>query len=107
MLAAASGIAFTRTRNLFGPAHGTTMVRKLELATALAIAGDAEKAKRLLQDIIAAAVEPSWLVSVAKIELARTLRDSGEPVAACHVLEGLVSCLARASERWAQISSPP
>ena len=102
MLATALDIAFTRTSNLFGPAHGTTMVLKLELATALAIAGDAEKAKRLLQDIIAAAVEPSWLVSVAKVELARTLRNSGEPAAACRALEGLVPCLARAADRWAQ-----
>ena len=102
MLAAALDIAFTRTSNLFGPAHGTTMVLKLELATALAIAGGADEATRLLREVIDAAVEPSWLVSVAKVELARTLRDSGEPVAACHVLEGLVSCLARASEQWAQ-----
>ena len=78
------------------------MVRKLELATALAIAGGADEAKRLLREVIAAAVEPSWLVSVSKVELARTLRDSGEPMAACQVLECLVPCLARATERWAQ-----
>ena len=102
MLADATEIAFTRTRNVFGPSHGTTTVRKLELATALAVAGSAGEAKRLLREIIAAAPEPIWLVSVAKVELARTLRDSGEPMAACRVLEGLVPCLARAAERWAQ-----
>jgi len=102
MLADATEIAFTRTRNVFGPAHGTTTVQKLELATALAVAGGAGEAKRLLREIIAAAPEPIWLVSVAKVELARTLRDSGEPMAACRVLEGLVPCLARAAERWAQ-----
>ncbi len=102
MMAAASDIVFTRTRDIFGPAHGSTMARKLELATALAKTGDLSEAQRMLRDIIAASPEPVWLVSVSKVELARALQDCGEIKAACDVLESLVPCLARATARWAQ-----
>ena len=102
MVAAASETMFTRTRAIFGPAHGTTMVRKLELATALANAGGLSEAQRMLREIIAASPEPVWLLSVSKVELARALRDCGEIKAACDVLESLVPCLSRATARWAQ-----
>ncbi len=101
-MAAASDIVFTRTRDIFGPAHGSTMVRKLELATALAKTGDLSEAQRMFREIIAASPEPVWLVSVSKVELARALRDCGEIKAACDVLESLVPHLARATARWAQ-----
>lgn len=78
------------------------MVRKLELATALAIAGGVGEAKGLLREIIAASPEPIWLSAVSQVELARTLRDSAEPEAACQVLEALVPCLRRSTARWAR-----
>ncbi len=102
MLSAASSISFARTQDVFGPTHGTTLVRKLELASALANSGCLSEAKRLFEEIIGSFPEPPWLVTVSKVELARTLRDSGEIRAACDVLEGLVPCLARATAIWAQ-----
>ena len=102
MMAAASSIAFTRTRAAFGPSHGTTLIRKLELASALAISGGVGEAKRLFREIIAASPEPVWLGIVSKVELARALRDCGEVIAAFDLLEGLVHSLSRQTAPWAQ-----
>ena len=45
MMAAASSILFTRTQSTFGASHGTTLVRKLELALALANSSGGSEAK--------------------------------------------------------------
>ena len=101
MMANASSILFTRTQSTFGASHGTTLVRKLELAVALANSGGGSEAKRLLRDIIVCA-SPPWLSAVSKVELARALRDSGEVRAANDLLEHLVRDLARDTAAWAQ-----
>ena len=77
MLAAASEIAYQKTEDVFGKAHGTTRVRKLELASALADTGQAPQAKALFQEVIAAESEPKWIHTVAKIELARLEKKLG------------------------------
>ena len=58
MLAAASEIAYQQTADAFGSAHGTTRVRKLELASALAETDQAPRAKALFPEIIAAESDP-------------------------------------------------
>ena len=71
LLAVASEIAYQKTAEAFGNAHGTTRVRKLELASALADADQAPRAKALFLEIIASDAEPNWIHAVASIELAR------------------------------------
>ena len=100
-MAAASSTVFSRTQATLGPSHGTTLVRKLELALALTKTASVGEAKRLLRDIIAHAWPP-WLCAVSKVELARVLRDSGEVRAATDLLEQLVHCLAGETAPWAQ-----
>ena len=101
MLAAASEIAYQKTEDVFGKAHGTTRVRKLELASALAEADQAPRAKALFQEIIAAESDPIWIHTVAKIELARLETQAGHATRARDLLEELLPCLLRNSERWA------
>ena len=71
MLSAASEIAYQKTADAFGSAHGTTRVRKLELASALAEADQAPRAKALFLEIIASDADPKWIHAVASIELAK------------------------------------
>ena len=101
MLAAASEIAYQKTEDVFGKAHGTTRVRKLELASALAEADQTPRAKALFQEIIAAESDPIWIHTVAKIELARLETQAGHATRARDLLEELLPCLLRNSERWA------
>ena len=103
MLAAASEIAYQKTADAFGSAHGTARVRKLELASALAeIDQAAPRAKALFLEIIAAEADPKWLHAVAKIELARLEKDRfSNATRARDMLEELLPCLLRNSERWA------
>ena len=101
MMCAASGLAYTRTLGTFGPTHGTTMVRKLEHATALAKSSQGRRAKELFQEIIDSSPNPEWVLAVSEVELARVLKDGGELAAARDLLEKLVPRLLREKARWA------
>ena len=101
MLAVASEIAYQKTAEAFGNAHGTTRVRKLELASALADADQAHRAKALFLDIIAAESDPKWIHTVGTIEFARLETRAGNATRARDLLEELLPCLLRKSERWA------
>ena len=101
MLAAASEIAYQKTEDVFGKAHGTTRVRKLELASALADADHTHRAKALFLEIIASDSEPKWIHAVASIELARLEKNSGDASRARDRLEELLPCLLREKDRWA------
>ncbi len=102
MMCAASGLAYTRTLGTFGPTHGTTMVRKLEHATALAKSSQGRRAKELFQEIIDSSPNPEWVLAVSEVELARVLKDGGELAAARDLLEKLVPRLLREKARWAR-----
>ena len=71
MLAAASEIAYEKTRDAMGDAHSATRVRKLELDSALADVDQAPRAKALFLEIIASDSDPKWIHAVASIELAK------------------------------------
>ena len=87
MLAAASEIAYQKTAEAFGSTHGTTRVRKLELASALADADQAPRAKELFLEIIAGDSDPTWIHTVATIELARLEKQAGNSTRARDMLE--------------------
>ena len=76
-------------------------MRKLELASALADADQAQRAKALFLDIIAAESDPKWIHTVGTIELARLETRAGNATRARDLLEELLPCLLRNSERWA------
>ena len=104
LLATASEIAFQKTVDMFGKASGTTRVRQLELASALADVSQASRARALFLEIIneESATDPKWIHSVAKIELARLEKDFwGNATRARDMLEELLPCLLREKERWA------
>ena len=101
MLAAASEIAYQQTADAFGSAHGTTRVRKLELASALAEADQAPRAKALFLEIVASDADPKWIHAVASIELAKLEKNSGDASRARDRLEELLPCLLREKDLWA------
>ena len=100
LLATASDIAFQKTVDVFGSASGTTKVRQLELASALADVSQTSRARSLFIDLIRKESDPKWIHSVAKIELARLEKDSGDARRGRDLLEELMPILLREKERW-------
>ena len=100
LLASASEIAFQKTVDVFGSASGTTKVRQLELASALAEVSQITRARSLFTDLLGKESDPRWIHSVAKIELARLEKDSGDARRGRDLLEELLPILLREKERW-------
>ena len=100
LLATASEIAFQKTVDVFGTTSGTTRVRQLELASALAEVSEITRARSLLTELIGTSSDPKWIHSVAKIELARLEKDSGDARKGRDLLEELLPILLREQERW-------
>ena len=100
LLATASEIAFQMTADMFGNASGITRVRQLELASALAEVSQTTRARSLFTDLIGTNSDPKWIHSVAKIELARLEKNSGDAMAGRDLLEELLPILLREEERW-------
>ena len=100
LLATASEIAFQKTVDVFGTTSGTTRVRQLELASALAEVSQITRARSLFTDLIGTESDPKWIHSVAKIELARLEKDCGDARKGRDLLEELLPILLREKERW-------
>ncbi len=91
----------SRTSGVLGTDHHTAMVRKLEMAVALADVGRLEKAKRFLDELISTSEGPDWIPCVSQVELARILYHADECLASCCILEDLLQKLVRMKARWA------
>ena len=100
LLAAASEIALRKSIDVFGNTSGTTKVRQLELASALVEVSQVTRARSLFIDLIGVESEPRWIQCVAKIELARLEKDSGDAKRGRDILEELLPTLLREKERW-------
>ena len=100
LLATASEIAFKKAVDVFGSTSGTTKVRQLELASALAEVSQITRARSLFTDLIGTESDPKWTRSVAKIELARLEKDSGNARRGRDLLEELLPILLQEKERW-------
>ena len=100
LLATASEIAFKKAVDVFGSTSGTTKVRQLELASALAEVSQITRARSLFNDLIRTESDPRWIHSVAKIELARLEKNTGNARRGRDLLEELLPILLREKERW-------
>ena len=99
LLATASEIAFQKTVDVFGTTPGTTRVRQLELASALADVSQTSRARSLCTDLIGTDSDPKWINGVGKIEPARLEKDSGNAKRGRGLLEELLPILIREKER--------
>ena len=100
LLASALEIVFQSSVNDFGRTSGTTKIRQLELASALAKVSQNTRARALLIDLLGAEADPKWIRSAAAIELARLEKDTGDARRGRDLLEDLLPVLVREKERW-------